>query len=153
MVDIKKSLGSTRIIIRHLPSCWPVMSEELSQFVLSLSPREWIWRVPARHSPNPTIIPAEVIVWLLRAEPTRAQVEGLPCLPHYHDLLMQQERQQDSQEAPTYLGIGDLTETCNYSGEHHRRPVQARLPEQRQERGLVQQEQLLRLGKPRREWL
>jgi hypothetical protein len=35
----------------------------------------------------------------------------------------------------------------------HCRPVQARLPDQRQERWLVQPEQLLRLGKPIREWL
>ena len=53
------------------------MSEELYQFILSLSPRERIRRVPGRHSPSPTIIPAEVIVWLLQAEPTRAQEEGL----------------------------------------------------------------------------
>jgi hypothetical protein len=63
------------------------------------------------------------------------------------------KRQQGSQEAPTCLGTGDLTETCHHSGEHHRRPTQARLPDQRQERWLVQQEQLLGLGKPRRERL
>jgi hypothetical protein len=74
-------------------------------------------------------------------------------LLHCDDVLVRYERQQDSQEAPTCLGIGDLTETCNHSGELHRRPVQARLPDQCPERWLVQQEQLLRLGRPIREWL
>ena len=53
------------------------MSEELSRFILSRSPRHRVWRVPARHSPSLTIMPAEDIVWLPQADTTRAQVESL----------------------------------------------------------------------------
>ncbi len=76
MVDIKKSLGSTRIIMCHLPSCWPVMSEDLSRFPPSLSPRHGGWRVTARHGPSSAILPADGVVWLPQAETMRALVEG-----------------------------------------------------------------------------